>query len=103
MQPEETLVDAPLPLDAMVLQLQIHVVEDLRILQQEPSRLIGTSLQYPGRHLCREATGEADDPPPILPQHLHVDPRLVVEALQKPAGRELHEVPVALSGPGDQR
>src|SRR5215211_5016442 len=40
---------------------------------------------------------------PVLPQHLHVDPRLVVEALQKPAGGELHEVPVTLGGPGDER
>ena len=102
-EPEETLVDAPLLLDAVVLHLQIHVVEDLRVLQQKPSRLIGTALQYPGWHLRREAAGEADDPTPVLPKHLHVDPRLVVEALQKPARRKLHEVPVSLGGPGDQR
>src|SRR5215207_2887171 len=102
-EPEETLVYAALPLDAVILHLQIHAIEDLRVLQQEPSRLIGTPLQYPGWHLRRKTAGEADDPTPILPQHLHVDPRLVVEALQKPAGGELYEVPVALCGPGDQR
>src|ERR671912_1363747 len=102
-EPEETLVYATLLLDAVVLHLKIHAIEDLRVLEQEPSCLIGTPLQYPGRHLCRKTAGEADDPTPILPQHLHVDPRLVVEALQKPAGGELHEVPVALCGPGDER
>src|SRR5215208_4554604 len=102
-EPEETIVDAPLLFDAVVLHLQINVVEDPSVFEQEPSRLIETSLQYPGRDLSREAAGETDDPTPILPQHLHVDTRLVVEALQKPAGGELHEVPVARSGPGDQR
>src|SRR5215203_7134365 len=102
-EPEETIVDAPLLFDAVVLHLQINVVEDPSVFDQEPSRLIETSLQYPGRDLSREAAGETDDPTPILPQHLHVDTRLVVEALQKPAGGELHEVPVALCGPGDER
>src|SRR5829696_9658975 len=102
-EPDQTLIDALLPLDAMVLHLEIYVIEDLHVLKQEPPRLVGTPLQYPGRHLRREAAREADDPTPVPPERLHIDPWLVVEALQKPAGRELHEVPVALCGPGDQR
>src|SRR5215208_7385031 len=103
-QPDQPLVHTPLiRYLQMILHLQIYIIEDLRVLQYQPARFLRTPLQYPGRHLCRKTAGEADDPTPILSQHLHVDPRLVVEALQKPAGGELHEVPVAFSGPGDER
>jgi hypothetical protein len=103
-QPDQPLVHTPLiRYLQMILHLQIYIIEDLRVLQYQLARFLRTPLQDPGWHLGREAAGEADDPTPILPQHLYVDPRLVVEALQKPAGRKLHEVPVALGGPGDER
>src|SRR5215213_9995683 len=103
-QPYQPFVHAPLiRYLQVILHLEVDGVEDLRVLQYQPARFLRTPLQYPGRHLCRKTAGEADDPTPILSQHLHVDPRLVVEALKKPAGGELHEVPVAFSGPGDER
>src|SRR5215217_962379 len=55
-KPDQTLVHAPLLCDAMVLHLQVHVVEDLGVLQEQPARLVGTPFEYTGRHLSREAS-----------------------------------------------
>src|SRR5918998_2009537 len=99
----EPLVDAPLLGDAVVLHLEVDGVEDLTVLRKEPPRLVEAALEYAGRDLRREAPGEADDAIPVLPEHLHVHPRLVVEALEKAGRRELHEVPVPGRGPGDER
>ena len=66
-------------------------------------RLVHAAFEDARRHLGREAAGEADDPLAVLPEHLHVHARLVVEAFEEAAGGELHEVLVALGGAGEER
>src|SRR5918997_674603 len=102
-QPEQALVHPLLRGDLQViLELQVHGVEDLRVLEQELPGLVDPALQDAGRHLGAQASREADDPLAVPPQELEIHPRLAVEALQKAGGAQLHEVLVSLGGAGEQ-
>jgi hypothetical protein len=95
---EETLVYPPLLGDTVILHLQKDRVEDLCILEEQLARLVHAAFEDACRHLGREAAGEADNPLAVLPEHLHVHARLIVEAFEEATGGELHEVLVAFRG-----
>src|ERR671917_1927668 len=87
----------------MVLHLQEYGVEDLRVLYKKLARLVEATFEDPGRYLGGETPGEADDPLSVPLQHLHVHPRLVVEAFEEAHRRELHEVLVAFARTRQER
>jgi hypothetical protein len=83
--------------DPVTLKLQVvAVAEELRKTLDELPRLVRPALENGARDHAREATGRGDQALVVGPQELHVDARLVVEALEVALGDELHQIAVPL-------
>jgi hypothetical protein len=89
-------VHAVLVADAVALQLEVEAVaEDPgEILGQPPGAVELSGADRAARHRG-QAAGGRDQALVVLPQEVHVDARLVVEALEVGLRHEHHQVPVA--------
>ena len=102
-EPEDLLVHGVLARGVVPLDLQvIPLPEDVGVPLRRLARGLPVVLGQPPRHFPRHARGGADQPRRMALDHLAVDARLVVEALQIPDGGELDQVPVPLAVAGEQ-
>ena len=94
---EDALGRLPLGGDAVVLELQVVAPrpEDLLHLQGVGlGPLVVAPQEEPG-HRPRQTGREGDEPLRVLPQQVHIHPRLDVKALQKGLGDQVAQIPVA--------
>ncbi|MNR15368.1 hypothetical protein D3C85_1318980 [compost metagenome] len=80
----------------MILQLQIEVpAKNLLIPQRSLARLFFPPVQQMLRHLAAKTGAEADDALGMRSQGFHIDPGLVVLALQMADRHQTHQIPVS--------
>ena len=93
----ESLVHHLLLGHAVVLELQeeVSLPEDLLITQGRLLCLLVEALADISRHFSRQAGAEGYDPLVEFLQELHVHPGLVVVALRKSPGDQLHQIVVS--------
>ena len=85
--------------DAVVLQLEVEILfsENVNVFLGKGSAPSSTSPASSARGMAPATQAlVAMSPRRILPQHFHVDARLVIEPLEVSDARKLHEVFVAL-------
>ena len=97
-EPQQALVHHCLLPDAVVLKLQVEAVlaEELPHLQGVAFRVFVFTVHQPLGDFPRQAGGQGDEPPGVLPQELHVNAGPDVEALHVAHAHQVAQVPVAL-------
>jgi hypothetical protein len=90
--------DLRLPLEAVVHQLEVHVVapEDIERLPEQVPRPVQVLREQVFGHPSLLAGRHRDEALVVAIEELPVHARLVVEALQVRRRHQLHQVPVAL-------
>ena len=80
---------------AVLLQLQVVVVEDLAAPARQGERFVVAAVQQVAMHFARVAARQRDDARSVLFEQLPVHAGLVVVALQVGLGDELQQVAIA--------
>ena len=93
----QPVVDLFLHLDAMILHLEIEMVavENLQKLFAQLVRTVHIPFRQRARNHARKAGRQADQALAVLPQQIHIDARLHIEALSKAERHHMDQVAVA--------